>query len=263
MNPESPFSPGQQTPQPYAQQSAPLGVEPTPLPQPQQPYQPAVQPPMQKLPTQSGGSKTWMIIAIVAIVTTLTATGLGIWAFMNYLDQKDNVDSKVTSAVATAVKDEQDKAAAHLLEVENNPNRLFSGPDDYGHLTFNYSKLWSTYVEKDAHSGGTYAAYLNPASVPPVSSTERYALRVTIEDKDYDKVISSYQNLVSRGDLKSSTFKLDDETSGTRLDGNFTKDIRGAAVIFKIRDKTVTLRTDAVTFKKQFDALIKTIQFNK
>lgn len=275
MNPESPFSSGPQPSQygpqptvqpqqqPYGQQATSLGVEPTPLPQPQQPYQPIAQQPMQKVPTYSGGSKVWMIVGIVAIATTLIATGLGIWAFVNYLDQKDNVDSKVTSAVATAVKSEQDKAAEHLLEVENNPNRLFSGPDDYGHLTFNYSKLWSIYVDKDASSGGTYSAYLNPVSVPPVSNTERYALRVTIEDKDYDKVISSYQSLVSRGDLKSSTFKLDDETSGTRLDGNFTKDIRGSAVIFKIRDKTVTLRSDATTFKKQFDALIKTIQFNK
>lgn len=185
------------------------------------------------------------------------------WALINFFDQKNNVDSKVTSAVATAVKTEQDKAAAHLLEVENNPNRLFAGPDDYGHLTFKYSKLWSVYVDKDASKGGTYSAYLNPVAVPPISNQERYALRVTIEDKDYDKAVSSYQSLVDKGDLKASTFKLDASTSGTRLDGNFTKDIRGAAVIFKIRDKTVTIRTDAETFKKQFDALIKTIEFNK
>ena len=50
--------------------------------------------------------------------------------------------------------------------------------------------------------------------------------------------------------------------SGTRLDGKFSDDIRGAAVIYKIRDKTAVIQTDADTFKADFDALIKTITFN-
>jgi hypothetical protein len=47
-----------------------------------------------------------------------------------------------------------------------------------------------------------------------------------------------------------------------RLDGSFSTDIRGSAVIFKIRDKTVTIRTDADTFKPDFENIIKTINFN-
>jgi hypothetical protein len=62
--------------------------------------------------------------------------------------------------------------------------------------------------------------------------------------------------------LKSSAVKADDQ-NGTRLDGSFSKDIRGSAVIFKIRDKTVTIRTDADTFRADFDALVATITFNK
>ena len=49
----------------------------------------------------------------------------------------------------------------------------------------------------------------------------------------------------------------------SRFDGSFSDDIRGSAVIYKIRDKTVTLRTDAETFRPAFDELIKTITFNK
>lgn len=56
--------------------------------------------------------------------------------------------------------------------------------------------------------------------------------------------------------------KIGDQ-NGTRLDGSFTEDIRGFAVIFKIRDKTVTIRSDAETFKGDFNALIQTITFNK
>lgn len=41
-------------------------------------------------------------------------------------------------------------------------------------------------------------ALFNPGSVPQVSNTQQYALRLTIESKDYDKVIASRFSLVKR-----------------------------------------------------------------
>lgn len=229
------------------QQSAPQAAAPNPSPY--------VLPPKP--------SKLWMIIAIIIGVIALGVTGGFVWAMLQYMDHRDNVDSKVTAAVATAVKEQADKDAADFLEKEKQPNRLFVGPDDYGRLAFNYPKTWSTYVDKDALKGGTYAAYLNPVVVPPVGVTgQQYALRVLIEEKDYDKVVDLYKDKVKKGDLKSAAVKAD-EQNGTRLDGQFTKDVRGSAVIFKLRDKTVTIQTDAEVFKADFDALIETITFNK
>jgi hypothetical protein len=66
---------------------------------------------------------------------------------------------------------------------------------------------------------------------------------------------------VKKGDLRSSATSANGN-NGTRLDGSFTKDIRGSAVIYKIRDKTLTIRTDADTFKPDFENIIKTINFN-
>jgi len=217
--------------------------------------------PLQPTP-QPHTSKMWLIIAIVGIITTLIATGVMIWALINYFDQKDNVDTKVSTAVAEARKDQADADEAKFLERDKEPNRQFIGPDDYGRLMFDYPKTWSVYVESDARNGGDYEAYLNPGFVPPVENDTQLAVRVLIEDKEYDRVISSYQSLVSRGDLKSSTVKAD-EQSGTRLDGAFSKDIRGSAVIFRIRDKTVTIRTDAQTFQADFNKLVQSITFNK
>lgn len=265
MNPQTPFNPNGQAP--YQPQGAP---QPTQLQQPYGVPQAAPQPGYAPIPPAGippiaprKKSKVWLVLTFVFIFTTLAGAGLGVWALLNYFEQKNTVDSQVTAAVAEAVKNEQDVAAKHLLEVENAPNRAFGGPSDYGNLSFSYSKLWSVYVNKDATKGGNFEAYLNPKTVPPVSASERYALRVLIEEKDYDQVISSYDNLVKKGDLKTSTYKIDETTSGTRLDGNFTKDIRGSAVVFKIRDKTVTLRTDAETFKDYFEALIKTVKYDK
>jgi len=210
---------------------------------------------------ESGAANIWLIVSIVCIVTTI---GLGVafgWALMNYMDQKNNVDTKVSAAVTSAVKKQADSDAATYEAEEKKPNRTFAGPEDFGAVSFDYPKTWSTYIANDASSGGTYQAYLHPVAVPQVLATTQFAVRVSIETKDYDSVLTNYAALVKKGDLKSSTVKINGVDS-TRLDGSFSKDLRGSAVVFKLRDKTVTIRTDAETFKADFDALIATIKFN-
>jgi len=262
MNPEYPYQPQQpQQPQPLQQPNQGYVVPgTTPQMAPQPGYAPI--PPANLPPIRKKHANLLLIFMIVFIVTTLAGVGVAIWSYVNYMDQKTNVDSKVTTAVAEANKKQADKLAADFAEAEKEPNRLFVGPDDYGRLSFKYPKTWSVYEAKDSTNGGSYEAYLNPGVVPPVANDQQYALHVTIEDKDYDKVVDTYKQLVGKGDLISSSFKAGDQ-NGTRLDGSFTKDIRGSAVIFKIRDKTVTMRSDADTFKPDFDALIQTITFNK
>lgn len=273
MNPDFQFGqqpqpvPPTQPASPYAQQ----GVPQLPVQQPvtaQQPnYAPSAQPPVNVpsvnnyiIPKKS--SKKWLILAIVFITTTVAALGGGVWAYMNYLDQKNNTDAKISTAVATGVKNQADKDAAAFLQKEKQPNRQFAGPDDYGRLAFDYPKTWSVYVSKDTSASDTYEAYFNPVSVPPIKTDTQYALRVTIVQQDYERVLAGYDSLVKKGDLQATAIKADG-TDGTRLVGSFTKDIRGSAVIFKIRDKTVTIRSDAETFRGDFDALVSTITFNK
>lgn len=209
-----------------------------------------------------GSMSGWMIATIGLIVLSVALSGFGIWSFINYSDQKTNVDTKVSTAVAAAKKSQADADEAKFTEREKQPNRQFVGPDDYGRVAFSYPKTWSVYISKDASGGGSYEAYLNPVTVPPVATIQQYALRLVIQQLDYDKVVSSFDGLVKTGSLKSSSVKVNG-VNGVRLDGNFTKDIRGAEVIFKIRDKTLTLRTDANTFLADFDALIQTIKFNQ
>lgn len=210
---------------------------------------------------EAGAANTWLILTIVFVVTTLAVGGAFAWALINYFDQKDNVDTKVSSAVTSAVKKQADTDAANFEAQDKKPNRQFAGPEDFGALSFAYPKTWSTYINKDA-STGTFQAFLNPISVPTINSSTQYALEVTIETKDYNTILNTYTTLVKKGDLKSSTIKINGVDS-SRLDGAFTKDIRGSAVIFKLRDKTVTIRTDADTFKPDFEAIVASIKFNQ
>lgn len=209
------------------------------------------------------GGVSGSLIAIIGLTLLVVVAGsLAIWAYLNYNEQKTNVDGKVELAVAQAKKEQADEDEAKFAEREKEPNREFVGPDDFGRLTFDYPKTWSVYVARDGSSGNRYEAYLNPVTVPPVSSSQQFSLRVLIEQKDYDEVVRSYESRVEDGELRSSATSSMGH-NGTRLDGNFTKDIRGSAVIYKIRDRTVTLRSDADTFKPDFNKLIKTIDFNQ
>jgi hypothetical protein len=212
---------------------------------------------------EAGGISGSMIAIIGLAVLVLAAGSAAIWAYVNYNQQKTDVDGRVALAVAQAKNDQASADEAKFADREKEPNRQFVGPDNFGRLVFNYPKTWSAFVASDGStSGSTYNAYLNPITVPPLGEKQQFALRITIEQKDYAQVVSSYQEKVKKGDLHSSATTSNGH-NGTRFDGQFTPDIRGAAVIYQIRDKTVTLRTDADSFKPDFENLIKTIDFNQ
>jgi hypothetical protein len=212
--------------------------------------------------SQRGGVSTSALVIAGISVLAVAFAGLAIWAYINYADQKNNVDTKISNAVAKAEKAQADELEKKFAEREKEPFRSFVSPSDYGSLGFKYPKTWSVYVADDGSSDGSFKAYLNPATVPPVNEPDsRYSIRVSIVDQKYEDVIEDYKDLVKSGKLTTSSVKANGQ-NGTRLDGSFTKDIRGAAVIYKIRDKTAIIRTDADTFKPDFENLIKTITFN-
>lgn len=210
---------------------------------------------------QSGSTiiNVFFAISVLALIGVSVLSG---WLYLQYKDRKTDVDGKIDAAVAIAKKEQADVDEAKFTEREKQPNREFVGPDDYGRVTFAYPRTWSVHINKDSTSGGVYEAYLNPISVPPINSSELFALRLTIKQEDYDRAIASFNSLVTSGKLSSKPISIDG-TSGTQFDGNFSDSLRGSLVIFKIRDKTVTIRTDANTFKADFDAIVASIKFNQ
>lgn len=212
---------------------------------------------------QSRHMSTGVLVTIILLsIFAIAFAGLAVWALMNYMDQKDNVDTKISRAVATAEKKQADKLEAEFIQREKEPNSSFTGPGDYGTVSFKYPKTWNMYVENDGLSGGGYLAYFSPGSVPPTKSSEsRYALRATVVNDTYEAILKGFEGRVKKGDLKSSTVKVKNGETATRLDGTFSKNLRGSAVIFRIRDKTAVIRTDANTFIQDFNKLITTIDF--
>lgn len=210
---------------------------------------------------ESGSANPLLIACILLALFSAALGGFGIWSFMNYQDQKNNTDAKIEAAVGSAKTAQAKELEIDFVKREKEPHVSLTGPDDLGSVTFNYPKTWSVYVPKNG-SSGEYEAYLNPGSVPLVSTTQPYAARVLIDNRAYDDTLKSYESLVKKGSLKSSPVTINGFT-GVRLDGTFTKDREGSSVIFKVRDKTLVISTDATTFKNDFDIVIlPSLDFN-
>lgn len=212
---------------------------------------------------QYGAINAQLIVIIGLLVLVVGLSGFSVWLFTQYSDQKNNVDSKVAVAEAAARKVQAEEDDLKIKAIEEEPNREFAGPEDYGLLSFKYPKNWSVYVADDpSTNSNTFNAFLHPVTVPPVDSkTARFALRVSIQSVAFDKVLAGYAKTIEKGDITSSPVTVN-EHEGTRLDGLISRDIRGSAVLFKVRDKTIIVSSEAETFKEYFDTIIKTIDFN-
>lgn len=210
----------------------------------------------------SGVIKTVAIVLLSLI--SVTFIGLFIWIFMQYNEVSENVDGQIAVAVAEAKDELTGQLEKEFAEREKLPYKTFSGPVDYGQLTFNYPKTWSVYVESDASNGGDFHAYFNPNQVDEVSEDTINALRASIVEKSFDDVAKEYQRVMDRPDsgltVQATTVN---GIPMNRYTGKIPNtDLNGFIVIFKIRDKTAILQTDSVLFENDYNALLETITFN-
>jgi hypothetical protein len=91
---------------------------------------------------------------------------------------------------------------------EKYPYKTFSGPADYGQLTFEYPKTWSVYVAAPATNGGDFNAYFNPIQVDAVGKDTINALRVTIRNKSFEDVTAEYQKAMDKKDYNVHSYLI-------------------------------------------------------
>lgn len=210
----------------------------------------------------SGLIKT--IVIVVLSLFAVTFLGLFIWMTLQFNEVQTDVKGQINEAVAAEVQTKELEMEAEFMEREKYPFRTFSGPVDYGELSFEFPKTWSVYVASSADRGGDYNAYFNPNQVEAVGKDTINALRVTIRDKSFEDVAAEYQRALERTDSGLSVESIMvNGVSANKYIGNIPNtDLSGYIVIFKIRDKTAVIQTDSVLFKDDFDKVIETISFN-
>ncbi|HSW81098.1 MAG TPA: hypothetical protein VLG40_01760 [Candidatus Saccharimonas sp.] len=203
-----------------------------------------------------------LVLSVVFGVLFVLATGAAIWAFVNYMDQKNNVDAKISDAVGVAKTAQQKVDQAAFTEQEKLPTRTIKAPDELGGLSLDYPKTWSVYLDQNGDNGN-YEAYMYPLAVPSLQTAPPYALRVSVLQSSYESNVNFYQDLVKSGKLTATSVKING-TDALRLDGSFTNTINGSMLLVKIRDKTVRIATQSTTFQSDFDKIVvPSIKFNK
>lgn len=208
------------------------------------------------------GSANPLLVASVILggLAAVFAGGL-IWIYGSYLDARDNVDKKVAVAVTQAKKEQSAEEAKKYEELRKQPYDQLQGPSDLGAVTLNYPNTWSVYVAKSGKEG-QYEAYLHPGTVPAVVQSQAYATRVLVTRQGYEAAVSTYRDAVNKGTLRSTSVTVNGFT-GVRFDGSFNEHRKGSVVLFKVRDKTLTLATDSEAFLGDFnDVVLKSIDFN-
>ena len=197
------------------------------------------------------------LIAAVAIV-------FAVIFFMQYNELKTNYDSDKNLAVSAAVKEQQDKDEATYEERNKLPYASFTGPSDYGSISFEYPKNWSVYVDKDGTKNTDYVAYFAPSEVSPVSDkASRYALRFQILNRQITSVQSAYETKLKNGKLTAKAFTSDDNAlSGTWYEGELSDGINGIALLLKVNDKTLIMQTDTSAYRADFELLTSKLRRN-
>lgn len=204
-----------------------------------------------------------LIETIAIVILSLIAVlfiGLFIWKYMEWDTVKTDVDGQVDAAVAEAVSANETKMEQEFAEREKYPYRTFTGPVDYGSLSFEFPKTWNVYIASDASNGGDFAAYLNPSEVYAVSSTTINALRVTITNTPFDNAVKSFESALKNGSMTVETRPIGNSVENIYR-GELSKGMRGAVTLIKIRDKTVYLQTDAEIFLEEYEKLLQTVTF--
>ena len=215
--------------------------------------------------------KTESVLKFAAIgigVLLLIAIVLFFWAFSQWQSARADVEGEIAVAVNAAVEAERQAGDDRCAEQMKTPFMTLQSPVEYGPLIIQYPRNWSVFVESNT-IGRNYVAYLNYPHVMPLGNDTRHALRVIQYDniREYDTIIQRYNRLVDRRELSVQSFSVESTSGGVhtglRYDGQFDKNIRGAAVIFKIRDKTVWLRTDSEEYLEDFNRIVETVTFRE
>ena len=195
------------------------------------------------------------ILMLTTIIFGILAVGLGVgfgWAFMGKNDAVSNLDTAVEEA-----KYEQRQISERDCEAEiARPFATFTGPSDFGSVTFEYPRTWSSYVDDSGITSGNMRYFFHPNSVPTINDATIYALRLSVESRRYEDVLRGFESQIQNGNLVASPVTIN-EHQGMRISGTFSQTVGdGTMVIFRIRDRTLILRTDSADFLNYFDDII-------
>ncbi|HZM63679.1 MAG TPA: hypothetical protein VFB59_00950 [Candidatus Saccharimonadales bacterium] len=211
--------------------------------------------------TEAGFVNSLLIPLVMVVLLLVGSAGFGVWAFMSRQDYKDNTDQKIAVAVDEAKVATQTAEAAKFAEEAKNPLKTFTGPSDFGSVTFQYPKTWSGYVvQATAASGDTpLDSYFHPNVVPSVDlPASVFALRVAVVNESYSSILEQFANSVETGKVSVAPYKLPKVQGviGSRLEGEIEQTKKGVMVLFPLRNVTLKVWTETDQYVTDFNDIV-------
>lgn len=262
------------------QQTPPNFMQSSPYQQPQQIPQPQAMPSMQTMqappmpimtapqamqaptpstaPAQKKSHIGEIILIIFIFIIAAAAVGGAIYCYTQYdeLNREVLADRSIKVDNAKAEQKIQDEQNYEIRTKKT--TREFTGPSDFGALTFEYPKEWNVYIADDSSTDPGFTAYFSPDYVKPLDS-ENQGLVLEINSSNYENQIKQYEN-----NLISSQAYSQNGLTGSIFTGKLDKkaDSRtGKAVVLQINNYSATIMTpDYDTYGAQFDVIISTLR---
>lgn len=244
---------------PMMPQQMPMQPNPQmPQPQPMQMAAPAPTPTTAPTPKKSHALEIVLIIFIFLIGGAAIAGAA--YCQSQYSQLSESVNSKRSIEISNK-KEETKLADDKAYEKRSaNPYREFTGPSDFGSITFEYPKEWSVYLNNDDDSNPTYEAYFGPDYIPPVGQGSIFALSFKLVGQNYDAYIKQFEG---KKLSSSSAFSVNGLT-GIKVTGKLDEkedQPDGAEVIIKINNYTAIIRTDDYEeYGNEFDRVIEDLR---
>lgn len=209
---------------------------------------------------QEGAINLLLASLIFTIVLLVSVAGFAAWAFTSRQDYKNNSDQKAAAAADVAKKNAEAAKDNEYLEKEKYPLKSFVGPDDLGKISLLYPKTWSGYISTQGNN-----AFIFDQDVVSANSNALHALKVTVDDTQYNDVISQYDGQVEQGALTATAYSLPKLPSvvGVKFDGEVQTGQTGSLVVLPLRDKTIQIACQIPDRLKDFNKIIlPNISFN-
>jgi hypothetical protein len=217
---------------------------------------------MKKRPVRGneyGAVNGLLLPLLVAVLLLIGAVVFGFWAYGSRQDYKDNVDAKITTAVAAAKQAESTSKEKEFAERDKNPLRTYTGPSEFGSIGIQYPKTWSAYVADDAEGSPFVDGYFQPSVVPDIQSENSiFALRVQVVDSSYSEELQNFSDDVTSGKLSVQPYAAPKvpKIVGSKISGQLTDKISGEKVLLPLRDKTLEIWTESNQYIPDFENII-------
>ena len=240
----------------YGPQQVAQPMQPMQPAQPMQPTPMMPQPQQAQIPTKKKSHALEIALIIFIFLIGIGAIVGAAYCQSQYSALNEQVSSKTSIAVREA-KEAQKEIDDKAYEIRNSSNlKEFTGPTDFGAITFKYPKTWNIYLKNNDDTNPGYEAYFSPEYVPPTNENSIFALKFKIVNQDYNTYIKKYdQKKLS----STSAFSINN-LSGTKITGKLDEkqdQPDGTEIAIQVNNYTAIIRTDDYNkYAEEFDAII-------